>query len=295
MTRSGDVALPQGVSLIGGEGGLPVVRVQTDAASAQIYLQGAQVTSWQPAGSGEVLWLSPTSMFDAGTAIRGGVPLCAPWFGPGRKKDKEQAHGWFRTAAWTLAEALAEGEDAVLRFTLAGADVDVPEGEPRDVRAEYTVRVGRELTLTLTVTAGDDGLDLEEALHSYFAVSDVATIRIEGLGGTRYADKAPGGRAVNAQPGDLTLTRQTDRVYGHEGQTVIVDKAAGRRIVVDKAGSGSTVVWNPWEAKAAQAPDIGDAWRGFVCVEVANALTKHVSLDAGESHTMSATIRLETL
>lgn len=286
------MALPQGVDVADGEGGLPVVRVQTDAASAQIYLLGAHVTSWRPAGAQEVLWLSPTSAFSAETPIRGGVPVCAPWFGPGRTKDKVPLHGWFRTASWTLAEASVDGADVVLRFTLTGADAQVPDGEPADVRAQYTVRVGRELGLTLAVTAGADGLDLEEALHAYFAVSDVAEIRIDGLDGTRYVDKAPGGRAVNAQSGDLALTRQTDRVYGHDGQTVIVDQAAGRRIVVDKDGSGSTVVWNPWHAKAAEMADIGDAWRSFVCVEVANALGQYVRLDPGQVHTMSAAISL---
>ncbi|GAB97535.1 glucose-6-phosphate 1-epimerase [Kineosphaera limosa] len=284
--------LPAGVSLADHEG-LPVVQVRTDAASADIALQGAQVLSWRPAGADEVLWLSPHAVFEPGTAVRGGVPLCAPWFGPGRKKDKPSAHGWFRTASWTLADAAVEGDDVVLRFTLSGADADVPEGEATDISAEYLVRVGRELGLSLTVTAGAEGLDLEEALHTYLSVSDVAGIRIEGLGGTRYADKAPGGRAVNAQPGDLTLTRQTDRVYGHDGQAIVVDEAAGRRIVVDKEGSGSTVIWNPWEAKAAEAPDIGDAWRGFVCVEAANALNQHVQLDPGAAHTITTRLSLQ--
>lgn len=294
MTQS-EQTLPAGVSLAQGEGGLDVVAVQTPAASAQIYRQGAQVTSWRPAGGDEVLWVSPTSRYAAGAAIRGGIPLCAPWFGPGRKKDKPGAHGWFRTAEWTLADASADGDDIVLRFTLDGADADVPDGEPADVRAEYTVRVGPELTVALTVTAGAEGLDLEEALHTYVAVSDVATIAIEGLDGSRYADKTPGGRAVNAQSGDLRLTRQTDRVYGHAGQVDVVDEAAGRRIVVTKDGSGSTIVWNPWEAKAAETADIGDAWRGFVCVEAGNALNQHVVLEPGASHTLSTTLRAQAL
>lgn len=295
MTQFDTSTLPTGVDLGEGEGGLPVVRVQTDAARAQIYLQGAHVASWQPAGEQEVLWLSPTSSYAVGSAIRGGIPLCGPWFGPGRAKDKPQAHGWFRTAPWTLGDAATEGADIVLRFTLSGADAQVPDGEPSDISADYIVRVGRQLTLELTVTAGADGLDLEEALHTYVAVSDVAAVRIEGLAGTRYADKAPGGRAVNAQSGDLTLTRQTDRVYAHEGQAVVVDPGLGRRLVADKAGSGSTVVWNPWEAKAAEMADVGSAWSDFVCVEAGNALNQYVRLDPGASHTVSVTYSVEPL
>lgn len=239
-----------------------------------------------------MLWLSPSAEFSQGTAIRGGVPLCAPWFGPGRKKNKPHSHGWFRTALWTLAQASVEGSDVVLTFTLSGEDAAVPEGEPADVHASYTVRVGSTLGMSLTVTAGAEPLELEAALHTYLRVSDVAGVRIEGLDGTRYADKAPGGRAVNAQSGDLTLNRMTDRVYAHADQAVVVDEAMGRRIVVDKEGSGSTIVWNPWEAKAAEMADIGDAWRAFVCVEAGNVLNQHVKLAPGESSTLSATLSL---
>lgn len=295
MTQFDTSTLPAGVTLGEGDGGLPGVRVETDAATAQVYLQGAHVTSWIPAGAQDVLWMSPTATFAAGTAIRGGIPLCGPWFGPGRKKDKAQAHGWFRTATWTLADAQADGSDVVLRFTLSGADADVPEGEPTDVTAEYTVRIGSTLVLELQVAAGAEPIELEEAMHTYFAVGGVAAIRIEGLDGTRYADKAPGGLSLNAQAGDLTLVRLTDRVYASEGQVVVVDEGLGRRLVVDKEGSRSTVVWNPWDAKAAEMPDIADAWSSFVCVEAGNVLNQHVKLAPGAAHTMGATISVESL
>lgn len=296
MTHTDDVQLPElpdGVSLVEGEGGLPAVAVHTDSVVAQVYLQGAHVTSWRPAGAAEVLWLSPTSSFAPGKAIRGGVPLCAPWFGPGREGDKPVAHGWFRTATWRLASARRDGGDVVLRFTLSGADAQVPDGEPADVSAEYVVRVGRELELALTITAGVDGLLMEEALHSYFAVSDVRGVRVEGLAGHRYTDKVSDSQEV--QSGDLRLAGRTDRVYDHSRVATVVDEGSGRRIVVAKEGSDSTVVWNPWEAKAAESADIGDAWPGFVCVEVANALDHYVVLGPEMPHTMVATVRVESL
>lgn len=286
--------LPSGVTLTEGNGGLPVLRVQTPVATGEVYLQGATVTSWTPTGAPPVLWTSARSRYERGVAIRGGIPVCAPWFGPGRHNDKEPAHGWFRVADWILAEATTAGDEVTLRFTLDGANAPVPDGEPSDVRGEYTVTFGSALTTSLTVTAGADGLDLEAALHAYLGVSDVREVIVEGLAGTRYVDKAPGGRAVNAQSGDLTFTRETDRVYAHDGSAAVVDPGLGRRVMLTKEGSASTVVWNPWTEKAASMPDFGDdEWTSMMCLETANALAGHVTLGGGESHTMTATLSLE--
>lgn len=286
-------SLPAGVTLVEGQGGLPALRVNTAACTGEVYLHGAHVTEWTPAGAEPVLWMSEKSGFAAGTPIRGGVPICAPWFGPGKSGDLAPAHGWFRTSVWSLASASAEGDDVTLVFTLDGRDADVPEGASRAVRAEYSVRFGSSLGLELTVTS-DDELDLEEALHTYLAVSDITQVSVEGLEGTRYVDKAPGGRAVNAQQGALKFMRETDRVYAHDGSATVHDPGKGRRIVLEKHGSGSTVVWNPWSAKAAAMADFGDdEWPGMMCLEVANALAKSVPLAAGESHTMRATYSLE--
>lgn len=290
--------LPDGVTLTEGEGGLPVVRVDSPVASGEVYLQGAQVTAWTPKtgpGAGESpLFVSEHAVYEAGRSVRGGVPLCAPWFGPGVKKDKPYLHGYFRISGWTLAEATSGSDGVTLRFTLDGADANVPEGEPGDVHAEYTVTFGEALSLTLSVTAGAEPLVLEDALHAYLSISDIREVRIEGLDGTRYFDKAPGGRAVNAQSGDLTFTRETDRVYATDNEVTLVDPGKGRRIVVRKEGSQSEVVWNPWEAKAADIDDLGDdEWPAMVCIEVGNALAKHVKLAPGETHTTSAVYAVE--
>jgi len=288
--------LPDGVTLGTGGGDLPVLDVETPSCTARVYPYGAFVAAWQPAGTDPVLWLSDHARYTPGLPIRGGIPVVAPWFGPGRKKDKPHAHGWFRTSTWTLADASRDGDDVTLRFTLDGADGAVPDGEPNDIRGEYVVRIGAQLHLELTVTAGADPLELEEALHAYFAVSDVHDVRVEGLDGCRYADKAPGGRAVNRQSGDLEFKRETDRVYAHEGTATLVDPGKGRRIVVTKTGSANTVTWNPWSTKAVGIGDFGDdEWTSMACVETANALNDRVQLDAGASHTMTATYTVESL
>lgn len=295
MTDIDTSSLPAGVTLVEGNGGLPALRVDTKACTGEVYLLGAHVTQWTPAGAQPVLWMSAESQFAPGKPIRGGVPICAPWFGPGKSGDLAPAHGWFRTAEWTLASASADDDGVTLTFTLDGRDAEVPEGAATGVRGEYTVRFGGSLGLELTVST-DEELELEEALHTYLSVSDINEVNVEGLDGTRYVDKAPGGRAVNAQQGALKFTRETDRVYAHEGGAAVVDPGMGRRITVEKSGSGSTVVWNPWVAKSAAMPDFGDdEWPGMVCLEVANALAKSVSLPAGGSHTMSASYAVQAL
>lgn len=296
MSNIESSSLPAGVTLAEGKGGLPVLRIETAAAAGEIYLLGAHVLSWAPTGAEPVLWASERSVFEPGAAIRGGVPVCAPWFGPGKSGDLQPAHGWFRINDWELAGADAAEDGTVsLTFTLDGAEADVPEGHPTGIRAQYTVVMGRTLDLTLAITS-DEEFELEEALHTYLTVSDVKQVTVEGLDGVRYVDKAPGGRTVNAQQGALTFTRETDRVYATDGDSAVVDPGMNRRITLTKEGSASTVVWNPWTDKAAAMPDFGDdEWTGMVCLETANALAQAVTLPAGGSHTMRAVYGVEPL
>lgn len=277
------IDLPEGITLETGKGDLPVVRVATEAARGEVYLLGAHVTDWTPAGREPVLWVSAKSNFAAGTPIRGGVPVCAPWFGPGRHGDKQPPHGWFRTSDWELVGAEVADGEARLEFTLAG-----PDG----VSARYAVTLGRSLRLELTVTAGESALDLEEATHAYFAVSDIHGVRVDGLDGASYVDKAPGGAAENVQSGPVTFTGETDRVYAHTGSATVIDPN-GRHITLAKKGSNNTVVWNPWIDKSAAMPDFGDdEWPQMMCLEAANALDGYVALQPGESHTMAVAYAL---
>lgn len=282
-------SLPEGISLVEASGGLPALRIETAACTSEIYLLGAHITAWTPAGAEPVLWMSDSSVFESGTAIRGGIPICAPWFGPGKNGDLQPAHGWFRTNEWQLDSAsVASDGTATLTFSLDGADAEVPEGQPTGLRGEYIVVMGAALDLTLTISS-DEEFELEEALHAYIDVSDIHEVTVEGLDGGRYVDKAPGGRAVNAQQGALKFTRETDRVYAHEGDAQVVDPGKNRRITLEKEGSASTVVWNPWEAKSAAMPDFGDdEWTGMMCLEAGNALANAVRIPAGGSHTMRA-------
>ena len=299
MTEVATPDLPPGVTVVTteGGGGLEAVRVETQAARGLVYLNGAHLAEWTPAGAEPVLWMSVHSAFAVGSPIRGGVPVCGPWLGPGRSGDRAPAHGWFRISQWTLAGASVDGDGAAtLTFTLDGRDAAaaVTEGSSREVRAEYVVTLGRALELALTVSAGTEPLELEEALHTYLAVSDVRSVTVSGLDGVSYVDKVAGG-THEVQAGDVTFSGETDRVYAHEDSATVHDPGLGRRIVLTKEGSGSTVVWNPWVAKSAAMPDFGDdEWPGMVCLEAGNALDSAVLLGPGESHTLLARYELES-
>lgn len=293
MTTS-DSPLPEGLSLLDGDA--PRLVVDTPAGRGEIHLDGATVTRWAPADAEEVLFVSEKARYGEGVAIRGGVPICAPWFGTGRAKNRSPQHGFFRTVRWSLTEAHRDGDDVTVVLTLPPlsqiADVPGVSDVPADLTATYTVTLGSRLRMSLAITSPTQPLELEEALHTYLRVSDVTAVHLEGLDGARYADKAPGGRAVNAQSGDVTLMRETDRVYASTETVTVVD--GDRRVVVAKAGSNSTVVWNPWERKAAEIEDLADdEWTSMLCVETANALAGHVKLDAGGTHTMTATISVQ--
>lgn len=283
--------LPDGITLVEDEA--PRLVIDTGACRGEIHLDGACVTAWAPSGSTEVLWVSEHTRRGEGVAIRGGVPICAPWFGAGRAKNRAPQHGFFRLVRWTLTEVTRDGDEVTVMLTLPDlasvADTPGVDQAPGDLTATYRVTMGSRLHMELSVTSPTTKIDLEEALHTYLRVSDVRQVRLEGLDGARYADKAPGGRAVNAQAGDVTFGRETDRVYTSTETVTLVD--VDRRIVVEKTGSGSTVVWNPWERRAAEMSDFGDdEWTTMACVETANALAAHVALQPGETHTMTATL-----
>jgi glucose-6-phosphate 1-epimerase len=296
MTGTTDLPLPTGVTLVDGQGGLPAVLVETDQCSALIYLHGAHVADWTPRDQEPVLWMSARSNYSSGTPLRGGVPICFPWFGPGRGGDRSPAHGFARVAPWRLVgarEVLGEEAGGVrLAFELTGRDVaGLPgaDGFADDFTLRYVVTCGRVLTLALTTQAGATALEIEEALHTYLAVGDIGEVTVEGLDAADYVDKAPGGRAENTQHGDVTFGGETDRVYFSTESATVVDRGLGRRIRIDKEGSACTVVWNPWVAKSSAMADFGDQeWPGMVCVETANALSAWVAVPPGDSHTMIA-------
>lgn len=267
-----------------------VVRIDNPAATGEVHAHGAHVTDWTPAGAEPVLWLSPLADLTPGSAIRGGVPVCFPWFGDGPGDAYEPKHGFARNAIWTVEESTDES----VRLQLTDADVtDLPGRErwPHAFTLELAVTVGAELLLELTCTnSGDEDFSYGSALHTYFRVADISRTTVAGLGGATFLDKVAGGSAV--QDGPIRFTGETDRVYESVAD-VVVEDGTGRRIMIIKTGSADTVVWNPWQVRAAAMADFpDDGWSQMLCIEAANAAGHEITLAPGESHTVSQRIKL---
>ena len=269
--------------------GLPVAEISTPLATASVALHGAHVLSWQPAGQTPVIWVSKAAIYELGKPVRGGVPLCWPWFGPMPGKS---LHGFVRTMMWQVrgAELDAAGQ-LVLRL---GINDDATTRAVWDhvFDLELVVTVGSTLTIALTTrNTGDAPFSINQALHTYFATSDITQTTVQGLAGGSYLDKVQN-FAVCQQDGDVSFTGETDRIYTDTTtDSLIVDAAAGRTIRIAKQGSASTVVWNPWSEKEKGMVDMAAGeHRQMLCVETCNAGSDTISVPAGGQYTLAATI-----
>ena len=280
-----------------GAGGLSRVRVSGARADAELYLQGGHLTRWQPHGAAPVLFLSSRTAYAPGQAIRGGVPVIFPWFGPHAADRQAPMHGFARTCQWRLVSTSPGVDGAVVLELALDDDATTRRVWPPAFTLRYRVSVGEALHLALeVVNASAAPFAFEVALHTYLAVGDVETVAITGLEDTPYIDKVDAFARKRHGPGPLRLTGETDRVFlGTRARCVVDDPALGRRLVVDKTGSATTVVWNPGAARARGIADLEvEGWRRMLCVETANAADDAVTLPAGGHHLMTATLRVET-
>jgi len=273
--------------------------VETDRCRARLTPYGAHLCEWAPAGhAAPVLFLGPRSAFSAGTAIRGGVPVCFPWFAAHPSDPSKPAHGFARTRMWRVDDLTRdEAGDVRIALRLAG-DAETRAYWNAAFTLSLTVSLGASLTMTAEVeNTGRDEIGYELALHTYLAVGDVEAIRIHGLERTRFVDKTDGMRDKVGGAEPLALAGETDRVYLDTTTPCTVDDPVlRRRIRVDKRHSATTVVWNPGPEKARAVADIGgDAWRRFVCVETANCGPHAVRLAPGARHAMTARIDVAPL
>jgi glucose-6-phosphate 1-epimerase len=280
--------------VVAGNGGLPVVRVTTPAASAEIYLHGAQVTAWRPAGAEEVIFLSERSHWEDGRAIRGGIPICFPWFRAKADDGKAPAHGFVRTREWRLESITAQENGSVSVVCFTESDESTRRWWPHEFRVTYWVTIGEALGLKLTVkNTGAAPFRFEEALHTYFSVGDAQGVRVRGLDGVKYLDNTDGNRE-KVQQGDVVFAAPTDNAYlNTDAALELIDPGLKRAIRTEKENSATTVVWNPWRQGAAALSDLGeDEWQRMTCVEACNILGAAGELEPGEEHAVRATIRL---
>ena len=281
-----------------GKGGIPVVEIQNDEACAAISLQGAHVLSWMPAGEDEVIWLSKDATFAAGKSVRGGIPICWPWFGAHEDNASYPAHGFARTVLWQVISTEAVSADETqITFQLDTRLLDQANQAmwPLATIAEFRLNIGKTLTMELTtINHSEQSMVIGQALHTYFKVDDVSRTCVLGLEDKDYLDKTDGFNRKK-QVGGVTIEDEVDRVYLDTPDDLIIDDSK-RKIVIKKQGSGSTVVWNPWKAVADKMGDLGeDGYLKMLCVESANAMNDTTEIEAGGRHHLRVTYGLEKI
>ena len=267
-----------------GAGGFVFANLSAGGASVELCLYGAHVTSYVPEGEEPVIWMSPDAMFRKGKAIRGGIPICWPWFLAHPTDPEQPSHGTARISQWEVvgAERLEDG-GVCLRLALPG-----------ELACELAVTLGASLKLELTTSNGTgQPLLMSEALHSYFQVGDISQVTLSGLEGVSYLDTVDG-FAEKVENEAISISEEVDRRYhGTAAEVLIRDEALGRTIRVAKMGSATTVVWNPWIDKAKGLGDFpDDGYETMVCVEAANCGLDEFTLAAGEVRVLGTEISL---
>ena len=256
--------------------------VKNKFATAELAPYGAHVLSYTPAGKDDLLWVSAKSNFQDGAPIRGGIPVCWPWFGPAA----QPAHGKARLALWDFEDARAEADGSTT--ICLGLDMT----DEFDLIAKMYINVGAALTVCLsTSNTGTEAYPLSEALHTYFAISEITKIAVLGLAKEDLPDpEFPGYK----EDGAIRFERETDLVCQPGNKILAIqDDGWNRMIRVERFGSKSAVVWNPWIEKAQRMPDFGDEeYHTMVCVEAANAKAGTIILDPGTTHTIGTRISL---
>ena len=288
--------IPDIARLSVGKGGIPRVEITSPVAQGEMYLHGAHVTSWRPAGREEVLFLSTRSRWEERQAIRGGIPICFPWFRGKADDSSAPAHGFVRTRSWQLY-SIVEDQAGVAVTMLIESDEQTRRWWPGEFRLVHRATFGSDLKLELVCrNTGKTPFHFEEALHTYNRVADVNDVRLQGLDGTRFLDNTDSNKE-KTQLGDVTIASQTDNAFINARNAVdLVDSKMRRRIRLVKTNSNTTVVWNPWKEAASRLRDLGeDEWEQFLCVEASNIIGSAVALAPGQEHTMSALISVTSL
>lgn len=282
------------------EANIPHIEINNEFASAKISLQGAHVLSWKPHNEDEVIWLSEEATFAREKSVRGGIPICWPWFGAA-DFDRETnialpAHGFARTVFWKVIDtaALKSGDTEVtFQLDTTTLSINTEEMWPTPTLATYRIVIGKTLSLALTtLNNSNEEFTVGQALHTYFSVADISEVTVLGLENKDYLDKTKEFKRCT-QTTPLTISGEVDRIYLNTDDTVKI-KNNKRNVVIKTEGSHSTVVWNPGEIVASKMGDLGpDGYKAMLCVESANAAEDTVMLKPGESHQLRATYSIE--
>ncbi|HIP39853.1 MAG TPA: D-hexose-6-phosphate mutarotase [Desulfocapsa sulfexigens] len=265
--------------------GFAYIEIVNKNACARVALQGAHLFHYRQQDKNPLLWLSEKSFFENDKAIRGGIPICWPWFGKHKTDPDLPQHGFARTSLWTLVETEEPDEFSTeLLFQLENSP-DTLKLWPHQFKLQLRVMVSSTLQLNLTTkNCSTESFEISSALHSYFAVHDIDTVFIEGLDNCSYFDALT--KEIKTQKGNIYIREEIDRVYQNVPPRLTLHDQE-RSVQIRSQGSSSAVVWNPWIEKSARMGDmIQDAYKNMLCIETANALTDAQNIGPGDDHTV---------
>jgi len=292
--------VPNSIEFYDDCGGLTIAEIKNDHAVATISVKGGHLMNFRFHNQAPLLWLSPFAPLNSNKSIRGGVPVCWPWFGPHpTEPDSKPAHGFVRNAVWTVTNVQEMSGATQISLSLNEKDSQTSLWS-YPLALQIKIIIGAQLQIELaTCNTSNETITISEALHTYFAVSDVSKVSIHGLENCQYIDKV--GNLANlsrqTQDGAITIRAETDRVYlNTTADCLIEDPGFRRKIRIAKEGSQSTVVWNPWIDKADRLGDFG--YQGYLhtlCIETANAIDNVITMVPGSEHRLRAVISVETL
>ena len=291
-----DYGLADQLKFVEGKGGFPNLEVNNAKANAVISLYSGQVLSFQPQSEEDLMFVSEKAYYQSGKAIKGGVPICWPWFGPDPENAGRAAHGFVRNRMWTVGHTKAV-DDGTTQIALELSDTSETQGIwPQKFKLTLTITVSDSLTLELaTHNAGDAPFEITQAFHTYFKVGDISQVEVVGLNGVSYLDKTKESQK-QTQSGAITVTQEVDRVYQDvlSSELEIVDMSLDRRIVISSQGSKTAIVWNPWTEISAKMADLdNNDYTRFICVETANAASDVVTVEPGYEAKLVAKYRIE--
>ncbi|MCQ8104046.1 D-hexose-6-phosphate mutarotase [Methylomonas sp. SURF-2] len=290
-----DFGIAGQLEIISGQGGLPMIKIDNDSASALISIYGGQVLSFQPLDQAEdVLFLSQQSAYTEGKAIRGGIPVCWPWFGPDPKGLQRPNHGFVRNHFWQLANTTTISASETKVSLLFNETYKKENTWRQPFMLLLDIGIGPSLQLKLTTfNTGDTPFSITQAFHSYFRVGDIKRVKIFGLEDCEYFDKLEQG-TQKTQKGVVAVTKEVDRVYVEARRDlVIVDPVLQRRIHINSPDTSTAVVWNPWSKTSKKMPDLANLdYRRFICVEAGNVAFDLIKIQPGSQFSLQANYSL---
>ena len=267
--------------------GFKYIEVSNDSARAKIAVQGAHLFHYERVGEEPILWLSESSDLEDGKHIRGGIPICWPSFGLNNPELPQ--HGFARNRMWDLINIIENDSNE----TVVILELNDTKKSRREWDYKFNLQIKIIISKTLEVELVTNNRDSKpfkftQALHTYFNISDISNVYVEGLDNKPYLDAVVNEKHI--QKGDVAFNSEVDYVYQEVDKDIVL-KDKNREIKIESEGSSSVVVWNPWIVKAKRMSGMKDeAYREFVCIETANAFDDYKILQSGEVHTLKATL-----